>query len=112
MLNRPFLFALSLTVVTTTWALAANAKTVYVAKTGSDAGSCTEQSPCATITKGIATMAGGDTLIIGNGTYAEAIQGMPDGSAGAYTTIRAANDWGVTIDGSGFPNDHKDGIKL
>jgi hypothetical protein len=112
LLHRRILFALSLTVVTTTWSLAANAKTVYVAKTGSDAAACTDQSPCATIKKGIGAMAGGDTLIIGDGTYAEAIMDMPSGSAGAYTTIRAANDWGVTIDGSGFANDYKGGVEV
>ena len=57
-------------------------------------------------------MAGGDTLIIGDGTYAEQIVGMPSGSAGAYTTIQAENDWGVTIDGSGFADNYKDGIRV
>jgi hypothetical protein len=57
-------------------------------------------------------MAAGDTLVIGDGTYAEQIVGMPNGSASAYTTIQAADDWGVTIDGSGFADNFKDGIRV
>ena len=96
------------------WTTLADAKTLYVAKTGKDTGnSCTSTSaPCATIAHGIASMAGGDTLIIGDGTYAEQIVGMPSGTAAAYTTVRAADDWGVTIDGSGFSNNFIDGIRV
>jgi hypothetical protein len=68
--------------------------THYVATTGSDAGNdCTNQAtPCATIAAGIASMASGDTLVVGDGTYAESIAGMPSGSAGAHTTIQAQDD--------------------
>lgn len=92
-------------------ASSAAAATRYVAKGGADSGDCTMQSkPCLTIAHGISTMAGGDTLIVGDGTYAETIRDMPSGTAAAYTTIRAANDWGVLIDGSGFSNTFKYGI--
>lgn len=92
---------------------AANAATLYVATNGTDSGDCTDRAkPCRSITYGIAAMSGGDTLIIGDGTYAESIKDMPSGSAGAYTTIRAANDWGVLIDGSGFPNTFQFGISI
>lgn len=93
---------------------AASAATRYVALTGSDAGNnCTkEAAPCKTIKRGIATLASGDTLIVGDGTYKESITDMPSGSAAAYTTIRAAHDWGVTIDGSEFPNNFQDGIRV
>jgi MYXO-CTERM domain-containing protein len=96
------------------WALSAGANTLYVAKTGSDSGnSCTSSSsPCATITHAIAAMAGGDTLIIGDGTYAEQIVQVPSGSASAYTTVEAEHDWGVTIDGSGFADNFNDGIRV
>lgn len=95
------------------WSAVASASTLYVAKTGVDTGSCTSASaPCATITYGISAMNGGDTLVIGDGTYAEQITGMPSGSAAGYTTIMAANDWGVTIDGSGFANNYIDGIRV
>jgi hypothetical protein len=75
-------------------------------------------TPCKTITHGISQMNGGDTLTIGDGTYAEQIQYMPagiapaGGAAGQYTTIKATNDWGVTIDGSGLPNTYQNGIKI
>ncbi len=92
----------------------AEAKSLYVAKSGSDGGNdCTSQAgPCATIGHGIASMAAGDTLVIGDGVYAEQIIHMPNGTAAAYTTIQAANDWGVTIDGSGFANNYLDGIRV
>lgn len=92
----------------------AHAANRYVATTGNDGGNdCTEEaSPCKTIRHGIDAMSGGDTLIIGDGTYAESITGMPSGSPGAYTTIRAANDWGVLIDGSGFPDNYRFGINV
>jgi hypothetical protein len=57
-------------------------------------------------------MTGGDTLIIGDGTYTEQIVQVPSGSASAYTTIQAATDWGVTIDGSGFDDNFNDGIRI
>ena len=93
---------------------AANAATLYVAKSGVDAGNdCSKKStPCASITHGVAAMAGGDTLLLGDGTYTESITGMPSGSAGAYTTIRAENDWGVVIDGSAFPDTFVNGINI
>ncbi len=96
------------------WTSAADAATRYVATTGNDAGNdCTKQaSPCKTIPKGIAAMAGGDTLIIGDGTYTDRIDDMPSGTAAAYTTIRAEHDWAVLIDGSAFPNTFKNGINV
>ncbi len=95
------------------WSAMAGATTLYVAKTGTDSGSCASMSsPCATITYGIAAMSAGDTLVIGDGTYAEPITNMPSGSAAGYTTIMAANDWGVTIDGSSFPDNFMDGIRV
>ncbi len=91
-----------------------SAATRYVATTGVDAANnCTnEGKPCRSITRGIATLAAGDTLIVGDGTYAESITNMPSGTAAAYTTIRAAHDWGVLIDGSAFPNTFRDGIRV
>src|SRR5689334_19866691 len=87
---------------------------LYVATTGADGGNdCSnEAAPCATITHAIESMAGGDVLVVGDGTYAESVARMPSGSPGAYTTIMAAHDWAVTIDGSGFPNDYTDGIRV
>ncbi len=92
----------------------ADAADLFVAKNGSDtASSCSKSSiPCATIAHGIAAMSAGDTLIIGDGTYTDSITDIPSGSASAYTTIRAANDWGVTIDGSAWPNTYVHGINI
>jgi hypothetical protein len=92
----------------------AQAATLYVAADGSDDGNdCTqENSPCSSIAQGIASMAAGDTLIIGDGVYTDPITNMPSGSADAYTTIRAANDWGVVIDGSEWPDDYRNGITV
>lgn len=84
---------------TETWAA-----TRYVSVGGSDSGNtCTnESSPCQSIARGISQMSGGDTLIVGDGSYHESIAGsaIPSGSAGAYTTVRAANLHGVTVTGS------------
>jgi len=93
---------------------AANAATLYVAKSGTDSGNnCqSENNPCATIARGISSMVGGDTLIVGDGTYAEQIARPPNGTANAYTTVKAARDWGVTIDGSGFADNYQDGIRV
>ena len=92
----------------------ASAADRFVATTGNDSGNdCTkEASPCKTIRHGIGQLASGDTLIVGDGTYAESITNMPSGTAAAYTTIRAANDWGVLIDGSDFPDDYRFGINV
>ena len=57
-------------------------------------------------------MAGGDTLIVGDGTYAEQIAKPPSGTANAYTTVKAARDWGVTIDGCGFADNYQDGVRV
>ena len=68
--------------------------------TGSDSSSCTSKSaPCSTISGGVGKMAGGDTLVIGNGTYTQAISNAPSGSGSKYTIIKAENDGGVKLDG-------------
>jgi hypothetical protein len=80
--------------------------------TPSDSNNGTSKSTAAkTIKGGIGKMVGGDTLIIGNGTYSGLNNNLcgssgyeynvPSGSTGAYTTIKAENDFGVTIDGGG-----------
>lgn len=69
-----------------------DAATYYVATTGSDGNTCTQAQNTATrkqtIAAGIAclTQGAGDTLLIGNGTYAEAnLTGIPSGG-GSYAT--------------------------
>jgi len=85
------------------------ADTHYVGKTNAaNTGTCTNQAtPCATIAYGISQMAGGDTLIVGNGTYTttnDVIRDPPNGSAGAYTTVQAETDFGVLLDGTSWGN--------
>lgn len=72
------------------------AATRYIQKTGSNDGNpCTQAAPCLTIGRGIATMSGGDTLLIGNGTYNESVGwstgSIPAGSSGNPTIVRAVN---------------------
>jgi parallel beta-helix repeat protein len=94
-----------LTVIGFIWAVPAFAygATYYVTKTGNNNYSCTEarsaSTPKLTIAAGIACLAGGDTLIIGAGTYAEGINDtIPAGiSTSARTTIRSASGATVTL---------------
>jgi parallel beta-helix repeat protein len=80
----------------------ANASTYFVAKSGSDSMSCaqaqSQTTPRLTITAGLTCLSGGDTLYIKAGTYAEFISGgIPSGSAGAPTVVRAYQSEVVTI---------------
>ncbi len=74
----------------------------YTAKLGCTAGACsnansglTRATAELTIAAGIAHLASGDTLVIGDGTYNERIatqlQSIPSGTSGAPTTIKAEN---------------------
>ncbi|MFA5118279.1 MAG: fibronectin type III domain-containing protein [Candidatus Omnitrophota bacterium] len=52
------------------------------------------------IYSGIQLLGSGDTLIIKDGTYTgnnNRIRGIPSGSAGHYTTVKAENDFGVIL---------------
>jgi len=54
------------------------------------------------ISSGVSLMSGGDTLTIADGVYTgslDRIASPPSGSTGAYTTIRAQTDFGVTLQG-------------
>ncbi len=79
--------------------LTADAATYYVATTGSGS-TCSEASPCGEISTGIGKMTGGDTLIVKSGTYTgedARIAGMPSGSDGHPTTIKAESDFGAIL---------------
>jgi hypothetical protein len=54
---------------------------------------------CANFSACFSQMNGGDTLVIRNGTYNQALVGMPNGNAGSYTIIKAENDGGAIITG-------------
>src|SRR5262249_49071540 len=82
--------------------MAAYGATYYVDKAGSNNNSCTaartQSTAKQTITAGISCMVGSDTLIVGNGVYAEAItDNLPSGSPGAPTILRAANRNGAIL---------------
>jgi hypothetical protein len=71
----------------------------YVAATGgSDGAAGTSAAPWATFAHAFAAMAGGDTLIVKNGTYTQALYAPPSGTAGAYTAIRAESIGGAVLD--------------
>lgn len=77
----------------------AHAATYYMAPTptGSDSNSGTSGSRWATFSHAFSEMSGGDTLIVGDGTYNQQIKNVPDGSSGAYTIVKAENDNEVTV---------------
>ena len=90
-----------------------DAATYYVAKTCTGGGACLTTTSCTqaqtlgtarlTINSGAACLSGGDTLLIGNGTYIEMINNadsttnIPSGTAPARTTIRAKDGLGGVI---------------
>lgn len=53
-----------------------------------------------TLRAGIAAMSGGDTLIIKRGTYQEPLASIPNGTAKAYTIIKAETDGGPIVTGT------------
>jgi hypothetical protein len=76
----------------------------YVATTGNDTtGDGTLAKPWRTISKGIASMAAGDTLIVRNGTYTgktNFITNVKSGTAAKYTVIMAESPMEVRISSS------------
>ena len=84
----------------------AESATYYVGKSGSNANLCGAAQSNAvtsrklTIASGLTCLSPGDTLVIGNGTYAESLASVPNGSAGSgYITIQAETDDGVILTG-------------
>src|ERR1039458_3690751 len=85
------------------WSTQAFASTYYIAAAGgSDSNAGTTGSRWATFVHAWTVMHGGDTLIVGNGTYTQEVRppASLSGSSGAYTTIQAENTKGATVDGS------------
>lgn len=89
------------------------ATTYYVNKSGSDANSCTTAQSATdanaklTITAGASCLSASDTLIVGNGTYTEALTNpLPSGSTSTTpTTMKCENQRQCTIQpGSGSDN--------
>jgi hypothetical protein len=82
------------------------AATYYVDDSASDdTGDGSTGSPKKYIKSGIGLMSANDTLTIRDGTYTGDdnclyfYTGIPNGTSGNYTTIKAENDFGVIIDG-------------
>ncbi|MBI4846006.1 MAG: hypothetical protein HY810_05990 [Candidatus Omnitrophica bacterium] len=89
-----FIFFLSTTAFAATYYVDSNA--------ANDSGIGSSLNPKKYIYSGILLMSSGDTLIIKDGTYTsnnDRIRGVPSGTSGNYTTIKAENDFGVILEG-------------
>jgi hypothetical protein len=77
----------------------------YVSPSGSDsAGNGSDGAPWKSFARAFASMQGGDTLVLKNGVYTEAMGTPlqpPSGSAARLTLIRAQSDGGAVLDGTG-----------
>ena len=101
-MSRPMLSLVIAVVLLGVGCLSAHAATFYVSTAGADSVTCAKaqsaQTPRRTINQGIACLSSGDTLVIGPGHYHELLTNysgvgstpIPNGSAGAYTTLKAA----------------------
>jgi parallel beta-helix repeat protein len=92
---RASLTAAAVLAVSGTTAAAAAAKTLYVAKSGSDANACTKKAACATIGHAVGKAHKGDTVKVAAGTYAEMVT--------VSDNISLVGS-GATIDAAGLPN--------
>lgn len=92
----------------------------WVSTTGSDSASGTQASPYLTIQKALQNISGGGVVVVKNGTYTGTVNwistaqtAIPNGTAGAYTIIRAENRFGVRITQTSAPAIYSDApIKL
>jgi serralysin len=63
----------------------------YVSPTGSDGAAGTQAAPFATLGHAVTVVAAGDTVVLADGTYPEAVSMTRSGESGRYITLRAAN---------------------
>ncbi|QQR78694.1 MAG: hypothetical protein IPJ68_00180 [Candidatus Moraniibacteriota bacterium] len=88
----------------------AQAATYYVGKSGSNSNTCgTATSSTAanrklTVSAGLGCLSAGDTLTIGDGTYSETLQSIPNGTSGNYIVVRAENNHSVVMTGLSMIN--------
>ena len=75
--------------------LTACAATYYASPSGSGS-TCSTSSRCS-LTTAQSKLSGGDTLVLGDGTYSTTIADPPSGVAGAYTIIKAENGGGAIV---------------
>jgi Right handed beta helix region len=79
----------------------ASAQTMrYVSSTGSDSNAGTSAAPFQTIGKAASVVNPGDTVIVMDGVYHEALNLTRGGSASAYVTFMSQNKWGAVLDGN------------
>jgi hypothetical protein len=76
--------------------------TWFMAEGGNDLMAGTTTLPWATFAGAFKRMAAGDTLIVKDGTYRQALQNPNSGRSSQYTTIKAEHPFGATIDVSGI----------
>jgi hypothetical protein len=82
-------------------ALQAPAQTTrYVSPSGSDANAGTATAPYQTIGKAASVVNPGDTVIVTDGVYHEALNLTRGGNANAYVTFMSQTKWGAVLDGS------------
>lgn len=81
----------------------AMAATYYVSPTGNDAATGDSAAPWKTLPYALTRLAGGDTLVLTNGSYPGGfvIPAIIKGSVNAPTTIKAETKWKARINGSG-----------
>ena len=90
--------------------MTARAATYYVAPTGSDSASGTASSPFRSIQKGVDIVNPGDVVIVKDGIYTAAGSRYPDrvvqfnrgGTAAAWVTVKAENQYGAILDGQNY----------
>jgi hypothetical protein len=74
--------------------------TRYVAPTGSDSNGGTSTAPYQTIGKAASVVNPGDTVIVMDGVYHEALNLTRGGNASSYVTFMSQNKWGAVLDGN------------
>jgi len=72
----------------------------YVSPTGSDSNAGTSAAPFQTIGKAAGVVNAGDTVIVMDGVYHEALNLTRGGNATAYVTFMSQNKWGAVLDGN------------
>jgi parallel beta-helix repeat protein len=88
----------------------AYATTYYVATTGNDLSSGTENAPWKTIQKAANTLVAGDTVYIRSGTYNERLVPKNSGTATNYITYTSYPSETAVLDGTGLSIAHYGGI--
>jgi hypothetical protein len=79
---------------------AAGQTLLYVSPSGSDANPGTAALPFQTIGKAAQVVNPGDTVMVENGVYHEALNLTRGGTANAYVTFQSQTKWGAVLDGN------------